>query len=864
MSNHYIENERKNFIITVCLFFDDIDTTSINMNKYENLILKKINNAMDCKFFILWNASKLLSNINNNFYFIHNKLIKDGDKDAIIINMNSLDFNLRNVHLYKEILDPKNKIKDDFIFSGFINASIKITIACRIKLWSIVYKKSKNSLIIKEGDVNVNKVKYTLGNSLVIDSKIFNKFNKYCLDFKPVNYVYDTVKFKKDIHNTNCHDFINNEMYTSPIWISNFNNNINLKDKKYDFLKEIKIDAGVYLSTINYLNSCGMTFCKLTYTLVYKFLDHNMVRDKLKSYFKSLNSSENYISLYNEFMYVRGEILRLSNLRKFYLNYKYDRRHRIYVQPWPINYQQNRIVRCCIKFADDNDGESTYSKFFRYLKDNDFDKIFAWHFNKLDCHNLLLNFIDTRINEQEYPVKKLNTRIPYEMDALCHCLIKLAPSNIIHHKDKLRYAIYNFDELIFKAEESLKEANIGDLSNKEILDTVKNILNIKNLLSGDSSGLFWMDASSNAFQLIVLSSGTKSKKLLKLLNIMENDTGYKNIYYYVLDSIKKGDNFLKQMKSMGLGDEIEVDLVKKILMPSVYGKTMWASKETVIEHIKSWYNIKKTISEDTYKWAMKNINIISKEIYTGINDVCQGIGLNLRQHIQECRENFTVENFKNHSEIPIIFENLVPSKRHDIIKEIKLFKFIKNKLENKMGEDDSLGLDELLKTWSPFLNKKNIRCGSIGGGLTCLEKIKARITKLEHRLEMDDLTSIKKKIYVNKKTYQVRISSPLLLKENEKKNINSAAPNIIHSYDSYVLINTINDLKSMGVGALCIHDAIGVPIKYVTLVNKVYKINLIKTVRKNIKSGFFPYQKNIDFGGLNIEHEIFNSDTLFC
>lgn len=129
---------------------------------------------------------------------------------------------------------------------------------------------------------------------------------------------------------------------------------------------------------------------------------------------------------------------------------------------------------------------------------------------------------------------------------------------------------------------------------------------------------------------------------------------------------------------------------------------------------------------------------------------------------------------------------------------------------------------------------------------------------------MDDLTSIKKKIYVNKKTYQVRISSPLLLKENEKKNINSAAPNIIHSYDSYVLINTINDLKSMGVGALCIHDAIGVPIKYVTLVNKVYKINLIKTVRKNIKSGFFPYQKNIDFGGLNIEHEIFNSDTLFC
>lgn len=118
-------------------------------------------------------------------------------------------------------------------------------------------------------------------------------------------------------------------------------------------------------------------------------------------------------------------------------------------------------------------------------------------------------------------------------------LISLAPSNIIQHFDKLKYSVENFTEENTNATILSESIFDNDIKNKDAINIVLERVNLIKILDNNTETIHWVDASSNALQLIVLCRGTNSETLLKLLNLIPNDTGYRNVYFYIHDIIVK-------------------------------------------------------------------------------------------------------------------------------------------------------------------------------------------------------------------------------------------------------------------------------------------------------------------------------------
>jgi hypothetical protein len=78
-------------------------------------------------------------------------------------------------------------------------------------------------------------------------------------------------------------------------------------------------------------------------------------------------------------------------------------------------------------------------------------------------------------------------------------------------------------------------------------------------------------------QILLLKLFIKNNKALKICNIFDNNTRSKDIYEYILNKIKN-----KETEKL-----ISRKLIKRIVMPGLYGQTFISLKEQFNEILKS-------------------------------------------------------------------------------------------------------------------------------------------------------------------------------------------------------------------------------------------------------------------------------------
>jgi hypothetical protein len=78
-------------------------------------------------------------------------------------------------------------------------------------------------------------------------------------------------------------------------------------------------------------------------------------------------------------------------------------------------------------------------------------------------------------------------------------------------------------------------------------------------------------------QILLLKLFIKNNKALKICNIFDNNSKNNDIYEYIL----------KKINNKELGDLISRKLIKRIVMPGLYGQTFLSLKEQFNELLKS-------------------------------------------------------------------------------------------------------------------------------------------------------------------------------------------------------------------------------------------------------------------------------------
>jgi hypothetical protein len=99
-------------------------------------------------------------------------------------------------------------------------------------------------------------------------------------------------------------------------------------------------------------------------------------------------------------------------------------------------------------------------------------------------------------------------------------------------------------------------------------------------------------------------------ELMKISNIFNNDTEYKNIYEYVASLIKKKTNF----------DLISTELIKQVVMPGAYGQSVLKfikNADSLLQNNEDWVNLEQNEINslfETTEWEKLNPKERKKEI----------------------------------------------------------------------------------------------------------------------------------------------------------------------------------------------------------------------------------------------------------
>lgn len=220
-----------------------------------------------------------------------------------------------------------------------------------------------------------------------------------------------------------------------------------------------------------------------------------------------------------------------------------------------------------------------------------------------------------------------------------------------------------------------------------------------------------------------------------------------------------------------------------------------------------------------------------------------------------CAENFEYNKYLSHLGAPIISPLYEKDNRQEIIKKIKELKFLRNILNKILIESG----DDILKfKYINLLKRFGIDDSSIVGAIN---SINVKLLNLDKKLKDSDKKSKKIKITIEKNSYQIRFSSPNLLKFKDYKKL-AISPNFTHAYDACLLMRSIEDLHEIGVETFCIHDSLGTKTVFSRIAISVYKINLIASVEENMKKGYFPYKSGVTFP-VDIQKGIWESESLF-
>lgn len=660
-------------------------------------------------------------------------------------NIITLDKLLNNRNRYTRSLvkkliisDPEKymtyfKISDKEILVNFLTDMILIRYSYKSNLFNFIFNKSWSI----ELDKNLLETFWKL-NYINIDVRGNKKF----------------IKLEKD---PTIGNIVDNSSFNGDIWIEKFNlikkNKNELKEivvERDDFLRKENISIFKILKIINFLNNSRF---KINKEVLFKLKNNKDLLDKLKD-------NKKIISLL-----ALKEAEFVSRFDNFYFDYVMDNRTRLYIKNIPLNTQLEKILRPVVttEIEDDDKIILTYKKFLK-------------EYNKVVKINNVLNVLNLEESEMIKMLEFIESKLK---------LKKIITKNIIKSfKEKSLSIELIFFQQVYDIKErfglNLEKLLIND---KNELDEIAMNYELKEWLNNDKkwlNSIWYNDASSNVLQILLLKLFIWDDYTLKVCNIFNNDTGDKDIYDSVLKKLKKDDKEFLSRK-----------LIKKIIMPGIYGQTFISLKENfeeILRENKEWNELSKE----------NKIKII-KEINKGVWDELSELKINLSDYLEilkrlpyETKEIY----WENMIGMPILLDKEKSLDRKKILEKIKNNKIKKKEDKNK---------------------------------------------KLKEILNKDDSNYLRKNIKIDKKKY-IKLRFKLKSNKLDKKSLSNAiTPSSNHADDAAILFTSLEILEKYKITACPIHDSIGTMIYYSSLNKIVFKISNLNFIEFLLKKDNFPF-----------------------
>lgn len=733
-----------------------------------------------------------------------------------------------DLELVKNIL-PRTKNPDVAIKIISNNILISTLSRCQyITLYNRQIKKHYPSIIS-------DKINFTKGYLVCIDPllvkeclKLIYRRKLYCR--KPIN-ITSTAKTLRDA--------LSNKYFSNPIWLKEiYIKTCNTPDTPFDVTKLTEI--------INILNSQKLSYNMNLFNMIYNHADKNtnpslMSKNRLIEYiYKIEQSAENtYIEISDndrlqlnisstsilELIKHQYERITKYNNGFFYLNYKLDNRTRIYVYNYPLNYQLMHVVRLTMKLVDDVDFKIIYDKF----KNHPLIKPFISY---IINHTLLQKKIniDAFLFNNSVLIDDITDGWSIKKECWIHILSKLSPKKIITLDKKIEYAQIHFSNFV-KSNLLIEYEKWLDLFKIKYEKLIylyyyQNI--IKNMLNNIYDDTVWLDASSNAIQLITLRMGFHNKNLLKLTNIIDNDTKYINIYNYVTQQInnmshktilKKINNTITVEEFLSLQND---DDNKKRIMPASYGMTRYENREKMNKIL--------SCDDRSFIWNKLNThehNIISDYLWAQTFKILKKIGYDLKKYMKICKNNKQCLWLSDYG-LPILNIQYKTSKRSKILHKIQQYEY---KIKNNITDTNNTLYTLKLK-------------------------------RLKTKLKNDENTFWKRtKIRVNNDIYTTRINVEPHINDTRKE-IQSQAPNSIHCYDASIIFLAVKICNELNIPVLTIHDSLGCKNIHLSFVKTIFKISNIYFLEQSSKKAPYPFKQPINVNK-DLYYEILKSENFF-
>jgi hypothetical protein len=833
-----------NFLLTIKLCYCQIDwnyeLNSIEQKVYKNLtsfnnqiivikilesILKRCFNEMIKTDLDIINKKNIWVGINlDSLYFIH----------FSFINMNEISKKKKNPELFKKIL------------------TVNLIITALDRLSGVyLYTKLKNKTYPVE---LINNIRFTKGYIVCFEPMFVEQLKNYRYDRKLINKEPIIIKIlKKDIK---LIDSIENKNFSSPIWMNNENLSLVDISKEKIFNKDLLYkpsNIGLCVSNLNFLNSIELIYDKNIIRTIVHILSKNTNIDNtltLKNNLENMIYTINYASdveIISENSNMKSLIMSASILdlilkqlnyyESFFLDHKLDDRLRVYCYPWPINYQLNHVIRNSLLFKKTINIDEIWTKFQncktiqKYLKN-----INIFEFKDItEVSNLIDEFfLKNNIKSSSYYEDYLKKEYFYQL------LLKLSSKISNEAKANFLFSFTYLNDFVNSDVKSTWEywLTTFKIKKKKLPYLINYYYALKNIYKNDFNNIFWLDASSNAIQLIILRMGLSDEFLLKLVNIIDNDTGYSNIYEYMTKEIINADHntFLNTISREISNDELislqDIENNKYMLMPSAYGMGKYS------------YRLKLDLMISSDEGRMCIWSKIDNKTKTKIADYFWDIGVktllkigfDMEAYKRICKD-FCKNNpanayiWKNDLNVSICPLSLLHSKRQTLLNKINNLKL---KLKDKTTENSTL---------------------------------KKELQLLEQKLKLDDKIFWKRTLVKSKNhTIFVRLYYQSKFKIDTKATQQAITPNSIHGYDGCNIHLSLKFCRKTTIEALVIHDSIGCHALCIPLVKAIFKISNIIILEQNKKKKIFPFQHkktNRQLFKTNIQTKILKSKNFF-
>ena len=700
------------------------------------------------------------------------------------------DFNnfLKIISLYsiqEELLFQKydSSFKEDFSVEKIINSEMRFI----VKLINWVgeplvlgtFDGMDRSSVTKLLKISIF-LRYSFNNKIFKFEFVKNKWT-FSLDSSRINVLdklyfisHDVRLFKSNIryngNDTNM-EIIENKNYNCSFWIDKFDQ---IKSEKNiiesGFLEDKSYGLKLVLDSINFLNSIRFEINKEI------LMETLGIMGKTEIYKDRPDMTLSWIALNDLKM-----ILEFGNW--FYLSYILDTRTRVYCKNIPINPQLMKILRILIVPRVEWDFLSTIKDFILNNWDIfDIKEIF----NCLNHLDLLIEIWKDKII-----LCGLGKILGLESKEINKENIKKYLFEIVFLQQlmdiSIRFGKYsaNKDEMIKDGKRvlDLKE----DFWNNSDLSEYLEKREIKNWLKTEEVWLkinWFNDASASVIQLLTIKLLTTDVFTLKLANIFENDTEFKDIYDFVKFKICSKNKELEKWTNR--------KIVKRIIMPGIYGQRipkMMDECEKILKDNSEWLDLEK---DEKKKIILK----INKNCW----EVLKELDLDILKYLDLTRKLIKIKKiyyWKSMIDMPIVIAKSTKLDRKKIIK--KLIKEKDNrrkveKLKEKLNNDDINYL------------RKNIRLGS---------------------------NSFNKK-YIK---IRIKIRSDIL---DTKALERGLCPSSIHSEDASILIRVIKECSDLKIGIIPIHDSIGSKIFFSSLIKCIYKKKIIEYIEYILSEKEFP------------------------